>query len=423
MIPLLPPSLLRAALMVAPVVGSFPASAQTDPWVGDWYVHLFGVEVDGYAFDLSEEVIVDTATVTLLASGADNNTYQITPGGNPEVVEVVGDEFLLLAEFDGPGEGDPEANDPDDWYHQSLRIFPIGNDLALLLLSEAEYDDIFQGPQGQQIFRDMEFAASTLGIIGRVPVRFQDNPSWGGTYEMSSYSFDARVGFVGPYSSPEPLTVTFTSLGASQYEVTLDDAGRIETRIATDEGGLLRLRYSNRGGPAPQEVWWLFATLLDGTVVFATSEAAYRSQPQFNFGVEDYAHRAGFGERIEATDFGLLDPIEQEALPWRLSWLGWFTEFTSYPGWIFHGIHGWIWVEGSSGLIFVWYPELGYLATNPGIFPYYWQYDEQRWLYSYIDGAASSKPRWFLDLTAYNADPNPAKTQTEHAFSLPAVLP
>jgi len=75
------------------------------------------------------------------------------------------------------------------------------------------------------------------------------------------------------------------------------------------------------------------------------------------------------------------------------SWFGTFNE-TYYP-WIWHQQHGWMYAFGTDpGSIWLWTPDLGFLWTGSGVYPWLWSNTQQTWLYYSV---GSSNPRYFYN--------------------------
>jgi hypothetical protein len=75
---------------------------------------------------------------------------------------------------------------------------------------------------------------------------------------------------------------------------------------------------------------------------------------------------------------------------------GWFGDFndTFYP-WIYHSQHGWMYTYGTDpASIWFWAPDMGFLWTGSGVYPWLWSDTKQTWLYYVKD---SSSPRYFFN--------------------------
>jgi hypothetical protein len=75
------------------------------------------------------------------------------------------------------------------------------------------------------------------------------------------------------------------------------------------------------------------------------------------------------------------------------SWFGIFND-TYYP-WIYHQQHGWMYVFGTDpASIWLWAPDMGFLWTGSGVYPWLWRDQDQTWLW-YVKGSQS--PRFFFN--------------------------
>jgi hypothetical protein len=80
---------------------------------------------------------------------------------------------------------------------------------------------------------------------------------------------------------------------------------------------------------------------------------------------------------------------------WR--WLNWFGFFNTYAApWIFHDIHGWMYIQGTSPLsLWFWQQNTGWLWSGAGAYPFLWSSGRNAWLW-YMEGSVF--PRWFCDM-------------------------
>jgi hypothetical protein len=78
------------------------------------------------------------------------------------------------------------------------------------------------------------------------------------------------------------------------------------------------------------------------------------------------------------------------------SWFGTFN-VTDYP-WIYHQQHGWMYAYGTDpASIWLWTPDLGFLWTGSGVYPWLWSNTQQTWLYYSV---GTSNPRYFYNWNA-----------------------
>ncbi|MFC1453184.1 carboxypeptidase-like regulatory domain-containing protein [Verrucomicrobiota bacterium] len=82
---------------------------------------------------------------------------------------------------------------------------------------------------------------------------------------------------------------------------------------------------------------------------------------------------------------------------WR--WLQWFGYFNvSIDPWIYHAEHGWMYAAGmSTADIWFFTPDMGWLWTAEGVYPYLYRHDDQAWLW-YLIGSVD--PRWSYNFSS-----------------------
>ena len=90
-----------------------------------------------------------------------------------------------------------------------------------------------------------------------------------------------------------------------------------------------------------------------------------------------------------------LGNVQTLGVDWVNSFLG--PLFIGEFPWIYSVNHGWLYADGGGdfdGNYWLFDQQLGWIYTNPSIYPFIWHQDENRWLY-YVEG--TSNPRTFFD--------------------------
>lgn len=186
-----------------------------------------------------------------------------------------------------------------------------------------------------------------------------------GNAEMQSQSFAETYGFRTVLEDYQRLFFSLFSPGGGQPLFVIINAEPNSPSYERWEVLYTRLNY---GGGASPDISALMRPVIDSVKKGSPDPAA-----QF------LAYFPNAGEPVdgwyELPDLGWLEPSQ---FPWVYSW-----------------IHGYLFLAGAGGDFYIIYdPKLGWLATGPGLYPYFFSYDTQDWLY-YQPG--STMPRWFFD--------------------------
>ena len=80
---------------------------------------------------------------------------------------------------------------------------------------------------------------------------------------------------------------------------------------------------------------------------------------------------------------------------WKQS--AWFGHFYDISPWVYHSEHGWLYVVGNSSTnVYMWSAYGGWWWTAQTVYPFFYSFDEQSWLF-YYEG--TKDPRGFYNFS------------------------